>query len=80
MNLRSLPEKKKRGRPENTYKLTFKGYLYVCLGQTSVDIEVFFKNLEEFAEKHTKKGDVPAIIFNGNGGSFVGVKLSESSN
>lgn len=77
MNLRKDPVKKKCGRPENQYTMTFKGYLYASLGQTSVAIEQFYDNLVKFAEKHTKKGQIPCIVFDNDGGSFIGVTRRE---
>jgi hypothetical protein len=78
MNLRrELPPKKKRGRPEKQYHITLKGYIYVGLAGTTVDTEVFYDNLEKYAKSICKKGEIPCIVFDNNGGSFTGVTKSE---
>ena len=80
MNLRKEPApKKKRGRPADEFALTLKGYIYVTLGmgKTQVDATQFYNNLETFAKKFAKKGQVPAIVFDGNGGTFIGVNKKE---
>ena len=78
MNLRNEPIKKKRGRPENQYALTLKGYLYVALENTPINVEQFYDNLVKFAEKRAKKGTVPCIVFDNSGGSFTGVTKNEN--
>lgn len=80
MNLRKEgPEKKKRGRPETKYSLSFKGYLHIALFATSVDVEVFYKNLVEYSKSIiTRDNEIPAIVFDSEGGTFVGVKRSEN--
>jgi hypothetical protein len=74
MNLRTEIPKKKRGRPPTTYYLTFKGLLEALfLDDSNKNPEKLFNEIESFAIKSVKKGEIPAIVFDNNGGSFVAV-------
>jgi hypothetical protein len=75
MNLRNKPEPKKRGRPPIKYQITPLGYFMAknLTGEIEGGERVF-RDLEDFAKKFVKKGEIPAIIFDGAGGHFTGVK------
>ena len=83
MNLRTEPKepvKKKRGRPAETYTLTLKGFLsaYYIVNRPNIDPDKLYNELEQFAKMHTGKEELPCIVFDNSGGTFVGVSRGEN--
>lgn len=77
INLRNKKEPKKRGRKEIEYQLTLKGLISAYNLNLNPEKDLY-STIKEFAKKYTKKGEIPAIIFDNNEGSFIGVTKHES--
>jgi hypothetical protein len=76
LNLRK-PKEHRPKRTKTAYKLTPLGALSVITNFNS-EAQMIYDELKSIATKSCRPGEVPAIIFNDIGGSFVGVQDDRS--